>query len=982
MNKDADMYAGVEHTSYMQRSACMTSSEKKGQISSTWRHLKFLTANGLAIITLATILISGCVPTDPPLPGPSTFDLYAPFLSNTVGAASNTSSFDFKVRGIAPGQIAVNLSVTSNSEFFLPELDRQAVLITRMGPEVTINLKVKSSGASQGTEGWVTVSATCGSETHKLDFLVTVRDASPKLELGTIIDAKEQDLRLSDGSPFEVNLKASNAGASTTKFPLSFSAPPGWAVSFKADDGNPIESLEVAGMQPYLESVKVVTFKAVIDPPAAFPKSPATKLTLGLGDSEVTVGVARKGLLYSPNDMAGIYPHVHQVRPGGVTTYRLYVTNTTGSLASFNLQVSGAPEGWDASLSASLINVAAGSTEMVELALTAPGGATAGQFATVTVDVNGGGASDAIALAARVSTTPKIYYFAIDSMSYNYLTFNSVGTGPGHDGDWLMPNIHNFMKDSVTYTNANALMPSATDMNHTTALSGCYPGTEGIYAVGVTFNGTTDRGRMMTQRVSLNQALTLDGNGTPVRVKRVYELAKEANPEALCAFLSNKPWLVVLHSDPATQSAVERSVSADSCPVYMPQVQKYILGDPPSDSDSLLDPMNTCMLVGGMRHIITEKLPPQLFPEPVVKAHPLLKLMFEANMFQDVTGLLRWLLPVNISIGGNPQTSCSDSYLGNALISLINEEDPDVTYTNLSELDMTGHLLGSAEDLTEWNTEGTATPRDDKSSINGYALRDDAIDVCRQADIIFGQFIDTLKIRGVYDSSIVVMLADHGMHNYKRPEKGYEVLDNRVLLRKNGFVMGTDYDYDEGALSYDLVYSRDKKNLPAIEKVLEEYTVNDPVEGTVHPMVVFNREEMQTGRDTCSGISVNPREFYSEYWAGRDAEGSDSMKWPDLIVYSMDNYCTRIYMDLTRTGGNAIGIKADVNLPAELSLMAMGGHLSFNTRHVPLVFKGPGARPGAEVAEEVFLSDIAPTIYRALGWPTPEYVDGKPLPLP
>jgi arylsulfatase A-like enzyme len=672
---------------------------------------------------------------------------------------------------------------------------------------------------------------------------------------------------------------------------------------------------------------------------------------------------------------------VHQVSPGGTTKYTLYVTNTTGSMASFNLQVSGAPAGWNASLSDSLISVAAGSTEMVDLTLTTPGGPTAGQAATVTVEAQGGGASDTVALAARVSTTPKIYYFAIDSMSYNYLTFNSVGTGPGQEGDWLMPNIHNFMKDSVTYTDASALMPSATDMNHTTALSGCYPGTEGIYAVGVTFNGTTARGRMMTQLISLNQAWTIE-DGAPVKVQRIYELAKQANPETLCAFLSNKPWLVGLHSDPATQSAVERSVSAESRPVYMPPVEKYILGDPASDNDSLLDPMHTCMLVGGMRHMITEKLPPQLCPQPVAMAHPLLKLMFDANMFQDVTGVMRWLLPANISIGGNPQTSCSDSYIGNALISLINEEDPDVTYCDLGELDMTGHLLGSAEDPTEWNTQGTATPRDDQSSINGYALRDDAIDVCRQADIIFGQFIDTLKNRGAYDSSIVVMLADHGMHNYKRPEKGYEVLDNRVLLRKNGFVMGTDYDYDEGAMSYDLVYSRDKKNLPAIEKVLEEYTVKDPVEGTVHPMVVFNREEMQTGKDTYSGISVNPREFYSTYWVGRDSEGSDSMKWPDLIVYSMDNYCTRIYMDLARSGGNAIGLKADLNLPAELSLMAIGGHLSFNTRHVPLVFKGPGAKPGAEVAEKVFLSDIAPTIYKALGWPTPKYVDGKPLPLP
>ena len=72
----------------------------------------------------------------------------------------------------------------------------------------------------------------------------------------------------------------------------------------------------------------------------------------------------------------------------------------------------------------------------------------------------------------------------------------------------------------------------------------------------------------------------------------------------------------------------------------------------------------------------------------------------------------------------------------------------------------------------------------------------------------------------------------------------------------------------------------------------------------------------------------------------------------------------------------------EVNLPAELSIMATGGHISFDTRHVPLVFKAPGVKGGSQVDQKVFLTDIAPTVYRALGWATPSYVDGKPLPMP
>jgi predicted AlkP superfamily pyrophosphatase or phosphodiesterase len=950
-------------------------------MSATRSRSAFRMASFLVLIALVSMLLSGLVPAAARPAGPSTFDVYAPFLSNTVGAAAATSRFEFKVRAIDPDLFPVSVSARSDSALFVPELDRRTVLITKVRPEVTMLLRVNSSGAPQGTEGWVTVSATRGSETHKLNFLVTVLDAGPKLELGSADGAKEQDIRLSDGAPFEVALKATNRGASTSTFPLSHSAPPGWRVMFKTGAGDPIESLEVAGLLPYLEFARATTLKAVIDPPDAFPESPATEVTVGLGDSRLVIRVARKGMLYSPNDMGGIYPHVHQVRPGGKTSYRLYVTNATGSRAPFNLRVSGVPAGWSASLSRRLASVAAGGTEVVDLDVGAPGGAAAGLAATVTVEARGGGASDTVALAARTSTTPKVYYFSIDSMSYSYLTYNSVGTAPGREGDWLMPNIHNFMKDSVAYSDASALMPAATDMNHTSALSGCYPGTEGIYCVSMSFNGTTERGRMITQPTSLDHARTLQ-DGTPVKVQRIYELAKQANPEALCAFLSNKSWLVGLESDPATQSAVERSVSSESRPVYMPPVEKYVLGDPPTDNDPLLDPMQKSMLVTGASHMITEKLPPQLCPQPEALARPLLNL-FGANLFPDMNELTRWLImPANIGVGSNPQGFCSDSYMGDSLMSLLNEEDPDVTYCNLGELDETGHLIGSAEDPSEWNTRGTAAARDDESSISGYALRDDAIDVCRQADTIFGDFINTLKKRGVYDSSIVVMLADHGMHNYKRPEKGYEVLDNRGLLRKNGFVMGTDYDYDVGAMDYDLVYSRDKKNLPAIERVLEEYTVKDPVAGNLHPMVVFNREEMKSGKDVNSGISVNPGEFYSAYWVGRDSEGADVMKWPDLIVYAMDRYYSRIYADTATKGANAVGVKADVNLPSELSLMATGGHISFNTRHIPLVYKGPGARPGTRVDEKVFLSDIAPTIYGALGWTTPKYVDGKPLPLP
>lgn len=943
--------------------------------------MKTVSAVLVAIISIALLGGGAVAPAAPR--GPSTFDLYSPFLSNTVSATgSNSSEFLVRVRSINPDRFTVGLSTSSSSPFLVPSLVRRNVLITKIKPEARLLLRVDlAAGAPEGTVGFVTVRANRGSEVHDIHFQVSVRTSKPELELGVVDGTQEQALQVTKGGPVEISLVGSNGGAAATTFPLSAQVPPGWKVKFIDESGRQITGLTIEGIKHYVEFPPAVAFKAVVEPPLDFPESPATTINFLMGGASARVGIARQGMLWSANDMAGIYPHIHQVRARGKTTYKLQVTNPTASAAAFALSLRGVPARWRASLSHRSLVIPAGQTRDVGLSLTTPPAASVGQAASVVVEARGAGASDSVTLAARVNNTPKVYYFSIDSMSYTYLGFDSAGTGQGREGDWLMPNIHRFMSDSVTFTNASALLPAATDMNHTSALSGCYPGTEGIYCVSMAFNGTTQQGRLISQPTSLNHSVTTQ-DGKPVKVERIFELARKANPEALCAFISNKSWLTELESDPATQTAVERSISSASQPVYLPPVEKYVVGDPPSDGDPLLDPMQKSTLEAGLAHMITEKTGP-LVPggtEPVPR--PILNLIGE-DILGSMNALFRWLmLPANIGVGGDPHGFASDSYFGSSLMRLIEEEDPDVTYTNLGELDETGHLIGSAEDQSEWDTKGTKQGRDDDSSISNYALRDDAIDVARQADIIFGQFIDTLKARGVYDTSVIVMLSDHGMHNYKRPEKGYKVLDNRELLRSNGYVMGTDYDVDVGLMDYDLVYSRDKSNLPAIESVLEDYTVDDPVKGKIHPMVVYNRTEMKSGKDARTGMQVLPREFYSDYWVGQDAEGADTMKWPDLVVYVTDKYYTRIYADTATSGANAVGIKAEVSLPAELSLMATGGHISFDTRHVPLIFKAPGVQAGARVTQAVHLTDIAPTIYGILGWTTPSYVDGAPLPLP
>src|SRR5665811_1462144 len=101
--------------------------------------------------------------------------------------------------------------------------------------------------------------------------------------------------------------------------------------------------------------------------------------------------------------------------------------------------------------------------------------------------------------------------------------------------------------------------------------------------------------------------------------------------------------------------------------------------------------------------------------------------------------------------------------------------------------------------------------------------RDDALDICRQADILFGQFVSRLKARGVYDNSTIVFLSDHGMENMKDPKSGYQVVDLRDILRENGMVRHEDYE-EVGGTELNNLWVKDPAKLAKVQKILEDYT--------------------------------------------------------------------------------------------------------------------------------------------------------------
>ena len=209
------------------------------------------------------------------------------------------------------------------------------------------------------------------------------------------------------------------------------------------------------------------------------------------------------------------------------------------------------------------------------------------------------------------------------------------------------------------------------------------------------------------------------------------------------------------------------------------------------------------------------------------------------------------------------------------------------------------------------------------------------------------------------------------------------MLDLRQILRSHGLILKEDY-FEGGGTEINLIWCEDPDKLRDIENILENHTVNDPELGPVKPLVVVNREEMRSGVDLGPQGKIRPKELYSEFWITHPDE-PDGHRWPDLFVFPLYNYNVAAHGNVLATAMNPVGITLG-NVPDNVQLGFPAAHGGLQTTRNPLLFKAPKGHPlyppGTTVQEEVEIGDIAPTIYRILGWDAPDCVDGKPLPCP
>ncbi len=906
---------------------------------------------------------------------PATFDLFSMFPQQMLSPSTGRTLtwMPVETRNIADVTAWTWLSVQSESPYFnalvLPSLVRPSGV---QGTAKSWVLVTCSPATPEGTTGYIKVTGVRGTEKHRVWLKVSALASQPQLEnsAGDILAGqgyRDPLLQAFTGEPLSWLLAATNHGGTQDTYVLGYEADFPCQVRFTDSSGAEISQVVANGLTHNYLYPSPVYYNVEITPTAALPKNQPMDVTLKLGPgnltsshSEITVQVINPGMLYCANDLDGMRPHAHQVMAGETTSFIFHVTNLDASAADIELAVSGDAGDWDIALDRDTVaGLAPKQTEQAILIAVPPATAAVGDRLDLTLTATSSlGAVEDVDIAAEVTDVRNVYYFAIDSMDPEYLYLNRAGTAAGSEGDWLMPNLHSFMDQGVNYTDARVYLPSATDMNHTNALAGTYTGTQGLYMVGGTWKGVTEHDEVIMGANSMDLML-YGADGEPI--ERIYEVAKgETGGKSLTGFWSNKNWLANIEGE----RTVDIVGQSERFPLFFPPPYKYSAAGDPLTDENPSDPLSGPFSAGFYCDTTREILIPAML-----------------GQFNLILGLGLYVMPVSMIVGNTPGNHCEDRYLVDSFMRSIVEEDPDVCYINAADLDNTGHFTGSSWTDDEWDTKSTPSAVDDVSAFSPWMRRDECLDICREVDVLFAEFIQLLKDRGVYDNSVVVVLSDHGMENMKDEKSGYEVLDLRDILRRQGLVHYEDY-IEGGGTEINFIWCDDAAKLQAIEEILEGYTVDDPELGPVQPLTVINREEMLSGVDYGDLGHVRPMELYSEYWVAHPDE-PDGHLWPDLCIFPLYNYNQAAHGAILSGAANPVGITLG-NIPDNVQLGFPGAHGGLQTVHMPLIFKAPAGwpayAPGTVIADEVEVGDIAPTIYQILGWEPPACVDGEPLP--
>lgn len=902
------------------------------------------------------------------IPDKASFDFYVDHKVLQVAATSSeserTAEFDIQLNPISASGDVIELNAVpiDAPSGFKYRLDKSQVKLGSSNKSLQCKV-IAPAGSKEGSRALFKVEGRRGEEIEEIRLMVKVITAFPEWRLAkSDLKVKEQPLKVTAGESIRFRLELANKGHVEDNFAISVSTPNGWKAALTDENGSQIKEISVEPVQglfqwDYPEKV----FLEVMPEPTAKLKKvvpftvKATSKQTGEVDT-LTVNAYYSEALFSINDMDGLDPRRHYLQAGASTSYKLHLKNRASSTRTFFLDIKNLPDGWHVDLPQKSLRVDPNNEDSVLLIVKAPSSASINdqaEFQVAAVDDQGLHSGN-VRLKAEVNDIPKIYMLIIDSLDYKYLELNKNGDGPGKEGDWLCPNLRQFMKKGVSFSNARCGMPAATDMNHTTIVTGATTGTLGAYWVSGYYAGLDEVGDMKVVRPNPE---VLRYGKTGKKLPRIFDMLKDRYPDSRSFVISNKAWVSYLHED---GEAVKMGITGSNFPVYAFEPPKFVLGDPPSDiNPSDRRPVKPMELT-------TNLSPLDMLPQILAGDLHLMKPLFE-----DVSEF----------IGRKPGWFPDDKWIADTARQVIQEEDPDVLYVNLAAVDDAGHLFGAAWDPDEWKkAKGLFYGSTWVSKYSEQARREEILDVIREADIRFAEIVKEIESRDMMDKSIIVFAADHSMVTEGYKNQGYAPIDINEYLRAYGIVAPKHYGMAWGLNHWSAIFDvRDEQTLNVIKRHLQGMAVDDPIKGKdFHPCIVLDSEGIKTGRDDDNPYLpenerkiTEPMELYSEYYSGKKG----LITWPELCIFYREHYQAATPGDSIRRGVNGIGERIPM-LPKHGNRL-VGIHGSKLTTHVPMVFSGPKIQSNRNVNIPATLHDIIPTICYLLGWETPETVAGK-----
>jgi predicted AlkP superfamily pyrophosphatase or phosphodiesterase len=515
----------------------------------------------------------------------------------------------------------------------------------------------------------------------------------------------------------------------------------------------------------------------------------------------------------------------------------------------------------------------------------------------------------------------KLIFIAIDALHPKYFELDAKGMPGGREGNWLMPNIHTFLKKSLWYRNAKSYLPAATDMNHLNALAGTSSAQSGIISVWAQPTGWDENGEAIITRTSMSFAR--DDKGRPVDT--IFHAWKRRWPNSKTMFITGKEWVgEMFRGNGSPSSGVDILVTGPSHPDYLKPPQRESLADPHTDNDAACDPESTHLgFFGGSMN-----------PSNVM-----------TRLYTGQGSLLTWQMEHFANHFPH------DSWIVDSTLEIFKRDNPDMAYILLAQCDDAGHAIGSAWDPSEFiNAQPPYKPPDGcenkpeyqlVSSRNKLLFKEAILDVIRDVDIQFGRLIDGLQGQGVLDKAKVILLSDHSAVNHLYTEDFSStdcvgLLESAGIIEKSG-VLEKKEMYAFSVSSYGVMYWRKNKEkvVKAKDFLLAHRALNPQTGKEECPWWVLDRADMKNGmEEVCL-----PGELYHTYYVDVDKE--KTVIWPDLIILAKNGWQIPVYNGQIPN----VGIKAPTWSPPWR--VYNGGHGSVDTLPIVAAISIPGGKTGA-----------------------------------